>query len=92
VLTITSKPLQPLYRSLDLAKTKAAPFYLYHWARYTFILNLFRAYKMDQKKEEGEDPLDLYLQKLQAPYIWNIYKILTQEYLQKAASLTFQQR
>ena len=36
---------------------------------------------MDQEKLGYTDTFETYLRQLQSSYIWNVYKILTQEYI-----------
>jgi hypothetical protein len=47
---------------------------------------------MDQDKMGYQDTFEKYLAQLQSSYIWNVYKILTQEYIQKANGMPFKDR
>jgi len=47
---------------------------------------------MDQEKLGYTDTFETYLRQLQSSYIWNVYKILTQEYIQKATNMPFKDR
>ena len=64
----------------------------YNNIRYTFVRNLFRAYGMlrdpvpESKYDFGE-----HLKLLQSSYIWNIYKHLTQDFLEKTVRIPYNQ-
>ena len=63
-------------------------FKTYNDIRYSFINNLFTQYNMG---EEYDEEFYNHLKRIQSSYIWNIYKQLTQEFMQKTAQMPFKQ-
>ena len=92
VHTVASGDTRDLLQSLTCSRTKEVAFYQYNFVRYTFLQNLLKAYKMDQDKKDSPHTFEQYLQQLQSSYIWNVYKILTQEYMQEVQYVPFKDR
>jgi hypothetical protein len=77
-------PVSELFKRLPISKfdkSDLAPFSVYNNLRYTFIVNLFKAYDL------YDEDFAKHLSRLQSPYVWNIYKQLTEEFLHKTAGM-----
>ena len=80
---LASGSLGQLLKNLQSAHNKNVEFNTYNNVRYTFLVNVFEHYNLNDKQ------FNLYLQKLQSSYIWNVYKSLTQDFIQKAQSMPY---
>lgn len=63
-------------------------FKTYNDIRYSFINNLFTQYNMG---EENDEEFYNHLKRISSSNLWNIYKQLTQEFMQKTAQMPFKQ-
>ena len=87
-----------LFRKLSCARALNQPevaFYKYKHVRYTFISSLFQANKMDMEGGFGENKnmtCGEYLKELHSSFIWNVYKILTHDYLGSYQEVPFKER
>ena len=63
-----------------------------HYMRFTFVTELFSSYGLLTKvstSQNNQVTLEEHLTSLQTSYIWNIYKQLSSEMLEKAAELPY---
>ena len=87
-----------LFRKLSCARELNKPevaFSRYSHVRYTFISALFQANKMDMEGGFGENKnmtFGEYLKELHSSFIWNVYKILTHDYLSSSQEVPFKER